>query len=250
VEDAGRGFDINPAKPSDAIVPSGSVAGTDNGLSGGGGGGSGLGLFSVRERVALLGGKMEVSTCPGRGTRISLQLPLSTVPVPARATMPVVNAPADSALFRPPAAPPRPAAATPATGAARIRHRSKRAPSAIRIVVADDHQIVRDGLVGVLRAQRGMEVVGTAADGHAALIMARRLHPDVVVMDVTMPILNGIEATRALSAELPQIRVIGLSMHRAEDMAKAMREAGAAAYVCKSGPMHELVKVIRRTARR
>jgi DNA-binding NarL/FixJ family response regulator len=100
-------------------------------------------------------------------------------------------------------------------------------------------------LAALVEAQEDIEVVGQAADGQEALDMARRLRPDVVVMDIIMPKLHGFEATQRISAELPGVKVIGLSMHQEEDFARAMREAGAVAYLSKSRPMEELVGAIR-----
>jgi CheY-like chemotaxis protein len=116
----------------------------------------------------------------------------------------------------------------------------------IRVLVADDHEILRSGLVALLEDHPELEVVGAAADGLMALELARATRPDVIIMDITMPRLNGIEATRRITRELSQVRVIGLSMHEREDMAAAMREAGAVAYLAKSGPTDELIAVILR----
>lgn len=114
----------------------------------------------------------------------------------------------------------------------------------IRVLVADDHEILRKGLVDLLREQPEIEVVGAAADGQMAVDLAMETQPDVIIMDVTMPRLNGIEATRRIVQELPKVRVIGLSMHERQDMATAMRKAGAVAYFTKSGPAEELINAI------
>ena len=115
----------------------------------------------------------------------------------------------------------------------------------IRVLLADDHKIVREGLGCLLTEQPGIEVVGQAEDGLAALEMTRSLFPDVVVMDVSMPRLDGVEATRCLKAEFLWIKVIGLSMHAESDMAQAMLDAGAVAYLTKGGPAENLIKAIR-----
>lgn len=119
------------------------------------------------------------------------------------------------------------------------------APSVIRVLIADDHRILREGLAGLLRNHPDILVVGQAADGQEALELARRLRPDVIVMDVTMPRMNGIDATAAILREMPEIRVIGLSMHEMQDMSHAMLAAGARAYLTKGGPSAELLKAIR-----
>jgi DNA-binding NarL/FixJ family response regulator len=115
----------------------------------------------------------------------------------------------------------------------------------IRVLLADDHPVTREGLARLIDGERDLEVVGEAANGRAAVDIARRLHPDVIVMDVSMPDLNGIEATRAIVAEQPGIRVVGLSMHERADMAAAMCEAGASVYLTKDGPIQDLLAAIR-----
>jgi len=115
----------------------------------------------------------------------------------------------------------------------------------IRVLVVDDHKIIREGLAGILDAETDLQVVGEAADGRIAIEMARRLNPHVVVMDLSMPHLNGIEATRVINATLPGIRIIGLSAHEAEDVASRFIRAGAAAFLSKGGPSEDLVAIIR-----
>ena len=104
---------------------------------------------------------------------------------------------------------------------------------------------MRQGLAALLQEERDIEVIGQAADGWEALELARLLKPDVVIMDVTMPRLGGLDATRLISAEMPEVRVVGLSLHDAADMAKAMHEAGARTYLSKSDPVEDLIAAIR-----
>jgi DNA-binding NarL/FixJ family response regulator len=115
----------------------------------------------------------------------------------------------------------------------------------VRVLLADDHQVLREGLAAILAAQKDIELVGQAADGQEAVERARTLRPDVVVMDITMPKLSGIEATRRISAELPAVQVIGFSVQQQEHWARALRQAGAVACLCKGAPMDELVGAIR-----
>ncbi len=120
------------------------------------------------------------------------------------------------------------------------------AKSSIRVVLADDHRILREGLASLLIEEPDLQVVGQAGDGLEAIELVRSTRPDVVLMDVTMPRLDGIEATRRITAEMPGIAVIGLSMHEEDDMADAMRSAGATAYLSKGGPADTLIAAIRR----
>src|SRR5512135_3106616 len=102
---------------------------------------------------------------------------------------------------------------------------------AIRILLADDHMIVREGMRSLLEKEKEMEVVAVADNGRMALKLARELRPDVVVMDIAMPEMNGIEATRRLSGEMPGIRVLILSMHSARRYIVEALAAGAKGYL-------------------
>ena len=93
----------------------------------------------------------------------------------------------------------------------------------IKILVADDHEIVRRGLRTTLEEQTGWEVVGEAANGRDAVVLARRVHPDVVVMDIAMPEMNGLEATRHIHREVPGARVLILTVHELEEVVREVR---------------------------
>jgi DNA-binding NarL/FixJ family response regulator len=125
---------------------------------------------------------------------------------------------------------------------------SPRRAGAIRLLLADDHELVRNELARILEAEPDFEVVAQAADGRAAVELARQLRPDVVLMDVNMPELNGIEAARELTKELSDVHVIGLSMHDGDEVATAMLEAGASAYMTKGSPVESLLRKIRSCA--
>lgn len=113
-----------------------------------------------------------------------------------------------------------------------------------RIVLADDHEMVRAGLRTLLEKHRGIEVVGEAADGPQLVELARTLLPDVVITDITMPGMNGVEATRRVLEIAPQVRVIALSMHSERPFVTAILRAGASAYLLKNSAASELLLAI------
>ncbi|HPS78955.1 MAG TPA: response regulator transcription factor [Thermoanaerobaculaceae bacterium] len=114
----------------------------------------------------------------------------------------------------------------------------------VRIVLADDHRIVREGLRDLLERRTDLKVVGEAADGEAAVRLAHELAPDIVILDVSMPKLNGIEATRQIVAVCPSVRVLALSMHSDRRFVIEMLKAGASGYLLKDGAFDELIHAI------
>lgn len=205
VSDAGRGFD--PAS-----------------LSQTGKEGVGFGLFGIRERLALVGGVLEIESTPGQGSRFTVTVPLGHGP-----TVSLIDAPIEQKEA--PAAPPVPG-------------------TTIRILLADDHAVIRVGLARLLSQEPDLQVVGQAADGQEAVAMADTHRPDVILMDVRMPGLDGIHASRVIHAAHPDIRIIALSMYDEAEHRQAMRAAGAVAFVSKSGASAELLAAIRECARR
>lgn len=115
----------------------------------------------------------------------------------------------------------------------------------IKVLIADDHQIMREGLRSLLEKEADIKVLGEAEDGRMIQRMARELKPDVIIMDVAMPDLNGIEATRQIIAELPAVKIIALSMHDDRRFVLNMLKAGAAGYMLKDCAFQELAKAIR-----
>jgi CheY-like chemotaxis protein len=206
VSDQGKGFDPDGAGFSE--------------------GASGFGLFAIRERLRPLGGRLTVHSVPDEGARLMLAAPLSLPPSQEGAAE----------------EPSRPGAEKP---------RSEYLPGgdaqegAIRVVLADDHEMMRVGLAGLIEQEPDMVVVGLAADGEAAVELTHHLRPDVVVMDVTMPLVNGVEATRVICERFVDVSVIGLTMHEERDMAAAMLSSGARAYLTKDGPPADLLAAIR-----
>jgi DNA-binding NarL/FixJ family response regulator len=118
-----------------------------------------------------------------------------------------------------------------------------------RVLLADDHGLVRQGFRMILAAESDMEIVGEAANGREAAEMAERLQPDVVVMDVAMPELNGIEATRRLSESAPRTRILALSMHKDSVYVREILRAGARGYLLKDAFDRDLVGAVRAVAR-
>jgi RNA polymerase sigma factor (sigma-70 family) len=114
----------------------------------------------------------------------------------------------------------------------------------IRILIVDDHKVIIDGLQKYLTTDDSIEVVGSAENGRQAVILAEELKPDVVLMDITMPDLNGTEATRQINKRCPKCRVLALSMHTSSQNVLQMLQAGAAGYVTKGSPMDELIRAI------
>jgi PAS domain S-box-containing protein len=211
VTDTGRGFDIAMLESRGAPI--------------------GFGLFSIRERLELIGGRLEVDAEPGRGTRVVLEAPRGQPLSPAAQARKAVAAASSEALDKGPAA-----------------IESARRTGKITVMVADDHRVLREGLITMLREQSDLEVIGEASDGRQAVELALRMKPEVVFMDVSMPIMDGIEATRRITEALPQIRVIGLSMHESADMATAMQRAGAVGYLSKATDCEAMVAAIRECA--
>ncbi len=114
----------------------------------------------------------------------------------------------------------------------------------MRILIADDHSTTREEIAALLRRERDLDVVGEASDGQMAVELAEKLLPDVVIMDVLMPEMDGIDATRQIVSEHPEIKVIGFSMHPESNIVSAMRRAGAVACVKKSDPVEVLIAAI------
>lgn len=188
----------------------------------------GFGLFAIRERFESLGGRMQIEGASGQGFRVTLIAPI-TSPAP----LPQSEPDKDNLSHT----------TTGSTGTAKLKappHTNTR----IRVLLADDHLILRQGLADLLSRDPGIEVVGQAPNGEVALQLARALRPEVVLMDINMPKMNGIESTRALHAEFPDIVIIGLSMHEESHRADEMRQAGAVAYVAKSEATETLVATI------
>jgi PAS domain S-box-containing protein len=200
VSDDGIGFDVQ------AAAAKGRKAG-------------GYGLFSIRERLSYVGGKLSIESGPS-GTAITLYAPLTTEPA-----ISAVGTASEEA---------------PVTEIPRVKQQT----GVIRLITADDQELMRQGLRTILEREPQIKIIAEAADGEKAVALARKLLPDVVVMDIDMPHINGIAATRILNAELPQIKVIALSMFADKQYVAEMLSAGAAGYLLKDCAGEDLVRAI------
>jgi DNA-binding NarL/FixJ family response regulator len=115
----------------------------------------------------------------------------------------------------------------------------------IKILLVDDHKILRDGICSLVKGYDDMEVIGEAADGRTALMLVQELSPDIVIMDISMPDLNGIDATRKITADYPDVKVIALSMHYDKQFISEIFKAGAAGYLIKDSAFDELEHAVR-----
>ncbi len=180
-----------------------------------------FGLFSIQQRLSHIGGQMDIDSEPGKGTRVTLTTSTDK-------TTPFVKE--------------EKTAAVQPMGKKTVRARQKK--SLIRLLIVDDHIIMREGLTGLLRFEPDIEVIGEASDGEQAVSLANKLRPDVIIMDVNLGKMNGVEATRRILEKNPDIKVIGLSLHADRNIKEAMLKAGAVDYLTKGGPAKDLIHSI------
>lgn len=180
-----------------------------------------FGLIEIRERLGFIDAHVEINS-DKTGTRVRL-----TVPTELRAPPPTEAGMADRGA-RKRAIPPR-------LPAGKVAH----------VIVADDHAIFREGMISLLAQEPLIQVVGTAANGEQTIQLTRELKPDLLLLDITMPLLNGIQVAGIVSKEMPQVRIVGLSMHKQQDMAAAMLDAGALGYFTKGGSSEMLLSMLR-----
>ncbi|MGA2059381.1 MAG: MEDS domain-containing protein [Thermoguttaceae bacterium] len=199
---------------------------------------TGLGLFSIRERLEQMGGRLEVHTGAGQGTSVSIFAPCHRQQSSVGEGAAIRQSIEGTLLME-------------GNPALLAKHQSDIPTSRkIRVLLADDHTVLRKGLVGVLNQEADIEVVAEASDGEMAVELARQFNPDVVLMDVTMPKVDGIEATRRITAAQLGVGVIGYSAHKEEDLAQALYKAGAIGYLSKDEPAEFLIAAIRNLAPR
>ena len=185
-----------------------------------------LGLLSIEEQICKLRGEMFLDTQPGRGFRISLMIPFQAS---GSIHNPLIQ-PKESTVRRVKYRPP-----------GELVRRS----GVTRVLLADDHEVMRESLAVVLMENNDFEIVGEAQTGREAIQLAEKLRPDVIIMDVEMPEMNGIAAVKIISRRMPQIKLIGLSMHDDEETCQRMQSAGAEVCLSKTTSIDQLCDVIR-----
>jgi CheY-like chemotaxis protein len=195
--------------------------------------GCGFGLFNIEDRVTFLGGCLKISTAPGKGCCVVLELPKSVSQKATAIEAPSVGGEEPESMGVAPAAVDQLFAEG----------------DQIRILLADDHELMREALAKMLHDCKKLTVVGQATDGNEAVQLAAKLKPDLILMDVTMPNIDGITATAKIKGDLPDIRIIGLSMHNDADTGQKMMDAGASAYLTKTGSPDILLETICRVYR-
>ncbi len=190
-----------------------------------------FGLFSIRERMEAIDGWMQLESKSGEGTRVTLGVALAGL------------ADDQSAVSTAAAASAAPTCHGSAEGPAE-RDLAARGLAPIRVLLVDDHAMVRQGLRSVLDGYADLDIIAEAADGEEAVHLATMLKPDVIVMDVNLPRLDGIEATKRIRHAFPETVVVGLSVNQADHVARAMKEAGAAAFLTKESAADQLYETI------
>lgn len=178
------------------------------------------GLFSISERFEALGGWFSAESSPGKGTNATLFAPIRNIQISSKV----------EEVF---------------TGPPNMGLAIKQASHMMRVVIADDNSGIRSGLRTLLDGYADMHVVGEACNGEAAVEMAEKIRPDAIIMDISMPKMNGIQATRVIKRNYPDIVVIGLSVHMEEPIKAMMIEAGATTLLSKADRPENLYLALR-----
>ena len=186
-----------------------------------------FGLFSIRERMEAIDGWMDMKSKPGCGTTVTLGVTLHADSAAAGYELKVLSSELGrNSEFK--------------TQNSKLHRKDAR----IRILLVDDHVMVRQGLRSLLDGYGDLDIIGEAGDGEEAVSLALELKPDLIVMDVNLPRLDGIEATKRIRKDLPATVVVGISVNQAEHVMYAMKEAGAAAFLTKESAADQLYETI------
>lgn len=177
-----------------------------------------FGLFNIRERIDLLGGSTEIHSEPGEGTKVTLTAPLKETNESDLKKESVQD---------------------------EIEYSSKENIEIIKVMLADDHEMMRKGLKEIVDGEDDLTVVAEASNGEEAVTLARKTSPDAIIMDVNMPRMDGIEATKEILSTKPKTKVVGLSLHDDEEVKDSIRSAGASAYLSKNDAFKTLCATIR-----
>jgi CheY-like chemotaxis protein/anti-sigma regulatory factor (Ser/Thr protein kinase) len=192
-----------------------------------------FGLFSIRERMLAIGGRFDVESVPGQGMTARLILPLGhevrTKKNSALTTEELRSLPDRSVRSFPNSGP---------------------NTSHIRVLLVDDHPLVREGMRGLLQEHDDVAIIGEAWDGEEAVAFVDKLRPDCVIMDVNMPKIDGIEATRRIKAAFRDTAIVGISVNTSRELEAAMRRAGADEFLSKGAPADAVYRAIVATTHR
>jgi PAS domain S-box-containing protein len=183
----------------------------------------GFGLLTIKERASYIEGKFTIESAPGQGSRFTLT-------VPNAAANGLGEMATDEQVVEEVKLPHAKAMKSTAKG--------------ISVLFVDDHKVMRQGLMKLVSGMPAIRIAGEASNGREALEQACKLSPDVILMDISMPEMDGIETTRCIKAKLPKVRVIGLTMHHDEHLIEAMKKAGAEVTLSKTTSASELIKTI------
>ena len=190
--------------------------------------GMAFGLGDIEERVNFLGGYTDIESSVGSGFSVMLWVPID-VYCPSETWRPAAVMPNGIKII---------------DEKTQLDHPGTVSDAFTSVVIADDHSMMRDGLAELINGHGDIRVVGMAANGKEAIELASKLKPMVILMDVNMPVMNGIESTTQIHASFPDIRIIGITMHKDPDIHEAMKNAGACACLTKSGSTVDLINTI------
>lgn len=183
-----------------------------------------FGLFNIKERMKWHGGTFELYSEPGMGTKVILQAPLKEEVREPKSTSPDAGFPMFPDKM----------------------HEQAGQAKRYKIILVDDHTMMRTGLRQIIDKQDFIQIVGEASQGREAVELARETKPDIIIMDVNMPVMDGIQATRIIKKEMPNVRIIGLSLHESPEVINNMKSAGASAYLTKNEAFESLTTTIQK----